>query len=246
MIAGIIPARYASTRFPGKPLIDIKGKSMIRRVYEQAIKAESLSFVAVATDDERIYQHVKSWGGHVIMTSAQHQSGTERCLEAIKKAEGNFEYIINIQGDEPLLNPEQINQLAAALKSDSVEIATQIKKAERYEWLANPGEVKVVINSRKEALYFSRNIIPYVKDIPENEWHKAFTFFRHVGLYAYRKDILEQIASLPASPLEKAESLEQLRWLENGYRILCVETEYESLCVDTPEDFERILPLIKE
>lgn len=246
MIAGIIPARYASTRFPGKPLIDIQGKSMIQRVYEKALQSKSLSTVIVATDDERIFNHVQSFGGNVVMTANHHPSGTDRCLESLQKLKENYSYVINIQGDEPFIEPAQIDELADVLKDESIELATQMIKVNSHELLFNKGEVKIVLNSKNEALYFSRMVIPFIKGVDEKEWHKHHTYYRHVGMYAYRRDVLEKICQLPVSPLEKAESLEQLRWVENGFRIKCVETKYESHCIDSPEDVEKVLTLIKK
>ncbi len=240
MIAGIIPARYASTRFPGKPLAEINGKSMIQRVYERAMQSPALATVAVATDDERIAAHVRSFGGNVVMTAAHHPSGTDRCYEAVTQLDGNYTYVINIQGDEPFIDPEQINELAAVLHDGTTEIATQMIAVTSYEELADMGEVKITLNTQSEALYFSRMTIPYIKGVDEKEWHLHHTYYRHVGMYAYRTDILRALTQLPVSALEKAESLEQLRWLENGYRIKCVPTKYESHCVDTPEDLERL------
>jgi 3-deoxy-manno-octulosonate cytidylyltransferase (CMP-KDO synthetase) len=245
MILGIIPARYGSSRFPGKPLADIQGKSMIQRVYEQASKAKKLSKVVVATDDERIISHVKSFGGQVVNTLPHHPSGTDRCFEALQKTEGKFEYVINIQGDEPFLSPEQINELASACR-DQAELVTQMIAVDSYDVLFDKGEVKIVLNDKQEALYFSRMVIPFIKGIEEKDWHKHHTYYRHVGMYAYRADILERITRLMPSPLEKAESLEQLRWLEAGYRIKCITTKYDSHCVDTPEDIEKVLKLMKK
>jgi 3-deoxy-manno-octulosonate cytidylyltransferase (CMP-KDO synthetase) len=245
MILGIIPARYGSSRFPGKPLAEIQGKSMIQRVYEQASKAKKLSKVVVATDDERISNHVKSFGGNVVNTLPHHPSGTDRCFEALQKSGGKYEYVINIQGDEPFLAPEQIDELASACK-DQAELVTQMIAVDSHDVLFDKGEVKIVLNDKQEALYFSRMVIPFVKGIDEKDWHKHHTYFRHVGMYAYRADILERITRLMPSPLEKAESLEQLRWLEAGYRIKCITTKYDSHCVDTPEDIEKVLKLMKK
>ncbi len=246
MIVGIIPARYASTRFPGKPLIDIMGKSMLQRVFEQATKSPSLNKVVVATDDQRIYDHVKSFDGDVVMTSASHPSGTDRCMEALKKLGGNYQYIINIQGDEPFIEPDQIDELAGVLRVDTTELATQMIAVDSHEMLFDRGEVKIVLNNKSEALYFSRMAIPFIKGADEKEWHVRHRYYRHVGMYAYRKDILEKITQLPVSSLEKAESLEQLRWIENGYKIKCVITKYESHCIDTPGDVEKVLRLINK
>jgi 3-deoxy-manno-octulosonate cytidylyltransferase (CMP-KDO synthetase) len=243
MIVGIIPARYASSRFPGKPLVDIKGKSMIQRVYEQATKS-SLKKIVVATDDKRIYDHVIQFGGEAVMTSADHPSGTDRCWEAVQQLKEPYQYVINIQGDEPLIDPKQIDELVAVLKNGTTELATQMIKIDSHALLFNTGEVKIVLNTNNEALYFSRSIIPFIKDMDEKEWHLHHDYYRHVGMYAYRTDILSKLTDLPVSPLEKAESLEQLRWLENGFKIKCVTTAFESHCIDTPEDLQGILHLV--
>lgn len=240
MIAGIIPARFASTRFPGKPLAKINGKTMIQRVYEQAVMSQYLDVVVVATDDERIYNHVLSFGGRAVMTAPDHPSGTDRCYEALTHLGDGYEYVINIQGDEPFIAPAQIDELAAVLKEGKVEIATQMIAVSDHDSLFDRGEVKIVLNENMEGMYFSRMVIPYIKGVAENEWHLHHTYYRHVGMYAYRSDILAQITKLPVSKLENAESLEQLRWVENGYRIKCVPTTYESHCIDTPEDLERL------
>lgn len=244
MILGIIPARYESTRFPGKPLIDIMGKSMIQRVYEQSLLAAKLDKVLIATDDERIANHARGFGAEVIITHKNHPSGTDRCFEALEKVGGNYEYVINIQGDEPFINPEQINELATVCNGQT-ELATQMIQVDNYSVLFDKGEVKIVLNEAGEALYFSRSVIPYFKDIPENEWHLHHPYFRHVGMYAYRRDVLKAITILKPSSLEKAESLEQLRWLENGYKIRLVQTQFDSHCIDTPGDIEKVLKLIK-
>jgi 3-deoxy-manno-octulosonate cytidylyltransferase (CMP-KDO synthetase) len=245
MILGIIPARYASTRFPGKPLIDIQGKSMIQRVYEQAAKSKSLDKVVVATDDARIMEHVQSFGGEAVMTKEDHPSGTDRCWEAYQNLGQDFHYIINIQGDEPFIDPSQIDTLAAVLKDGTTELATLIISVKDYAMLADMGEVKVVLNTNMEALYFSRMIIPYIKGVSQEQWHEHHAYFRHVGMYAYRNDILEKVTRLSVSSLEKAESLEQLRWLENGFKIKCALTDFESHCIDTPEDVEKVLALLQ-
>ncbi|MDH5396553.1 MAG: 3-deoxy-manno-octulosonate cytidylyltransferase [Cyclobacteriaceae bacterium] len=235
-ITGIIPARYGSTRFPGKALADIRGKSMIQRVYEQAIK--TLHRVVVATDDQRIADHVKNFG-EVVMTGVHHQSGTDRCAEVIEKLAIHSGYIINIQGDEPFIQPEQIQALSLVLDGFT-EIATLIKKAEDVDELENPNVVKVVINNRNEALYFSRHKIPFVRQNSGSQENSP-VYYKHLGVYAYRTDVLSEIASLKSSMLEKAESLEQLRWLENGYKIKVVETNTETVGIDTPADLERLL-----
>lgn len=244
MIVGIIPARYASSRFPGKPLIDIKGKSMIQRVYEQAKKATQLQKVAVATDDEKIFDHVKKFGGEVVITAAHHPSGTDRCWDALQQLKEDYQYVINIQGDEPFIEPAQIDELAEILNDGTTQLATQMIAVDNHKILFDKGEVKIVLNNNNEALYFSRMVIPFIKGVDEKDWHKQHQYFRHVGMYAYRKDILEKITQLPVSALEKAESLEQLRWIENGFKIKCVVTKYESHCIDTPEDVEKVLALM--
>lgn len=244
MIVGIIPARYESSRFPGKPLIDIKGKTMIQRVVERAQQSKYLSAVVVATDDARIYDHVISLGAKSVMTSSAHPSGTDRCYEALTKLDREYKYVINIQGDEPMLEPEQIDELAKVLLQGEIELATQIASVDDTETLWSEGEVKVVLNDKSEALYFSRSVIPYIKSKHKEEWHLHHPFWRHVGMYAYRADVLEKLTKLPLASLEKAESLEQLRWLQAGFTIQCVPTKYNSYCVDTPEDLKAIMSMI--
>ncbi len=242
-ILGVIPARYASSRFPAKPLVDMGGKSMIRRVYEQAKKSRFLSKVVVATDHEAIFQHVAEFGGEVCLTSTHHASGTDRCHEALTKEDSSFDYIINIQGDEPFIAPEQIDLLASLLNGKT-ELATLIKKIDTVEQLFNPNLVKVVVTANAEALYFSRSPIPYFRNLDQAEWVTHHQYFKHIGMYAYRKDVLEKITQLPLSSLEKAESLEQLRWLENGYKIYVKETNIETIGIDTPEDLKNALQYI--
>lgn len=236
--ATIIPARYASTRFPGKPLAMISGKMMIQRVFEQASKASGL--VYVATDDSRIYEAVRSFGGSVVMTSASHRSGTDRCAEAVKeitKETGKeIDVVINIQGDEPFINPVQVELLKSCFDDASVEIATLIREVKEDESLTNSNQVKVVKSLQNNALYFSRSPIPYLRDIPTAEWTKHHTYYKHIGMYAYRTSTLEKLTKLGAGTLEKAESLEQNRWLENGYSIRCAVTLHESVGIDTPAD----------
>jgi 3-deoxy-manno-octulosonate cytidylyltransferase (CMP-KDO synthetase) len=244
MIVGIIPARYASTRFPGKPLINIQGKTMIQRVYEQASKSSLLDKVVIATDDARIAEHVVSFGGEVVMTKEEHPSGTDRCWDALQQIGGNYQYVINIQGDEPFIDPSQIDSLAGVLKDVGTELATLIISVDNYEVLFDMGEVKVVLNDNMEGMYFSRMVIPYIKSVPQEDWHKHHKYYRHVGMYAYRTDVLEKICKLSVSSLEKAESLEQLRWLEAGFKIKCAITNFDSHCIDTPEDVEKVLRLM--
>jgi 3-deoxy-manno-octulosonate cytidylyltransferase (CMP-KDO synthetase) len=241
MILGIIPARFASTRFPGKALTDIQGKSMIQRVYEQAVKSNRLEKIVVATDDERIATHVKKFGGEYVMTKPDHLSGTDRCYEAFKRVGGPFKSIINIQGDEPFIDPSQIDLLADTITSEGTELATLVIPVDSHELLFSQGEVKVVLNTKMEAIYFSRMAIPFLSGFEQTEWHKHYNYYRHVGMYAYRADILKKISGLEPSLLEKAESLEQLRWLENGFRIKVAVTQYDSHCIDTPEDIARVL-----
>jgi 3-deoxy-manno-octulosonate cytidylyltransferase (CMP-KDO synthetase) len=240
---GIIPARFASTRFPGKPLANIHGKTMIQCVYEQAKKA--IDDVVVATDDDRIASKVRSFGGQVVMTAADHQSGTDRCFEALHRyqelASKHFEVIINIQGDEPFIQPEQINLVKTCFNDDSVDIATLVKKIDENSIIFDPNKVKVVVNKKMEAMYFSRSPVPHMRNTQEAEWKKHHTFFLHIGMYAYRASALEEISSLEQSSLELAESLEQLRWLENGLKIKTAETQYESFGIDTPEDLEQAI-----
>lgn len=248
-ILGIIPARYASTRFPAKPLVDIGGKSMIQRVYEQASSAEVLSKVVVATDDERIFEHVQAFGGAVVMTSTEHPSGTDRCFEALQKVEAEFEevfdYVINIQGDEPFIQPRQIEILAGCLDGNT-ELATLIKKIEDQVTLFNINTPKVIFNELDEAIYFSRQTIPHLRGIEPSEWLNAHDFYKHIGIYAYRSDILGKITSLPMAVLEKAESLEQLRWLAHGYKIKVAITPYDSFGIDVPADLKEAVERLKK
>ena len=239
-ILGIIPARYQSTRFPGKVLVDIKGKSMVQRVYEQASKSTLLSKVIIATESEEVRAHVKSFGGEAVLTNDNHASGTDRCFEALTLQKETYDYVVNIQGDEPFISPAQIDELAALLNGE-VELATLIKKITTNAELFNYGEVKTVFNNEMEALYFSRQPIPYGRSEGEMEWLSHREYYKHIGIYAYRADVLDKVSKLPVSSLEKAESLEQLRWLENGLKIKLAYTEHESVCIDTKEDLDRVL-----
>jgi 3-deoxy-manno-octulosonate cytidylyltransferase (CMP-KDO synthetase) len=241
MILGVIPARYASTRFPGKPLADIKGRSMIRRVYDQVCKASLISKVVVATDDERIFQHVKEFNGQVVMTSPHHPSGTDRCCEALMIMGEGVTHVINIQGDEPFIDPDQINLLASALMDPGVMIATLVVPVTSAEILFNENNVKAVLNEKKEAMYFSRSPVPFMRGIEKDKWHLQHSYYRHIGMYGYRADVLKEITKLQPSSLEQAESLEQLRWLQNGYRIRCIVTDHDNIGIDTPKDLERVL-----
>ncbi len=237
-ITGIIPARYASTRFPGKPLVLIDGKTMIQRVYEQSKKSKLLNRVVVATDDERIYNHVIAFGGEVLMTASYHQSGTERCAEVAEKIIADA--YINIQGDEPYIHPEQIDEVALLLQKHEVEIATLVKQISDCEELFNINKPKVVIGNNNRALYFSRQTIPFLRDVEQKEWLNHHTFYKHIGIYGYKRKSLLEIVKLPISSLEKAEALEQLRWIENGYNIYTSVTNLESYSVDTKDDLKTL------
>jgi 3-deoxy-manno-octulosonate cytidylyltransferase (CMP-KDO synthetase) len=242
----IIPARYNSSRFPGKPLVDIGGKTMIQRVYEQASKV--LTDVYVATDDERIFNAVIAFGGKAIMTSDQHRSGTDRCYEAFSKLQEWFDVVINIQGDEPFIQPEQIMELQKCFEEPDTQIATLAKRItdkEGFEVLNNPNNPKLVVNSLNEAMYFSRSVIPFKRGTETQHWISEHSYLKHIGIYAYRADILRDLTVLAQSPLELAESLEQLRWLENGYRIKVGYTDAETFGIDTPEDLEKVKELLK-
>lgn len=284
-ILGVIPARFASTRFPGKPLVDINGKTMIQRVYAQAKKCKSLAHVVVATDDVRIFQHVQSFGGHVMMTSETHQSGTDRCAEVVEKLnfelqtrhldrgeavvfdkitlkyDGIFTAVINIQGDEPFIQPEQIEKIVdilrgpnlikkgklkikdetSSLQMPSFDIATLVKKIDNQADIDNPNVVKAVFGQGGRAVYFSRSPVPFLRNVDKKEWSASGQFYKHIGLYGYKTSVLLDIARLPPSNLEGLESLEQLRWLENGYLIGVAETDLETVGIDTPEDLKKII-----
>ena len=287
-ILGVIPARYASTRFPGKPLVDINGKSMIQRVYEQAKKCKSLAHVVVATDDERIFEHVMAFGGEAMMTSATHQSGTDRCAEVVEKLNfdiqtrdldsdeavifdkitpkrvGIFTAVINIQGDEPFIQPEQIEKVVDILlikneklkiknsdnsatqtlnvkaETPNFDIATLVKRIDNQADIDNPNVVKAVFGESGRAVYFSRSPIPFLRNMDKKDWSKSGQFFKHIGLYGYKTSVLLDLARLSPSNLEQLESLEQLRWLENGYAIGIAETDLETIGIDTPEDLKEI------
>ncbi|MBR6285441.1 MAG: 3-deoxy-manno-octulosonate cytidylyltransferase [Bacteroidaceae bacterium] len=244
---GIIPARYASTRFPAKPLAMLGGKTVIQRVYEQVSKA--LDEAIVATDDERIEKAVKAFGGKVVMTSVNHKSGTDRCYEAYVNNAKEYDVIINIQGDEPFIAPEQLESIKACFDDESTDIATLVKpfsESDGVEALQNPNSPKVVVDKNMRAMYFSRSVIPYLRGKETGEWLKSHTYYKHIGLYAYRAEVLKAITSLPQSSLELAESLEQLRWLENGYNIKVGVTNIETIGIDTPEDLARAEEFLKK
>jgi 3-deoxy-manno-octulosonate cytidylyltransferase (CMP-KDO synthetase) len=243
-IAGIIPSRYASTRFPGKPLALIGNKTMIQRVYEQAVKAASLEQVFVATDDSRIEKAVMDFGGKVVMTSEKHKSGTDRCMEAIEKIEqsgSTFDVIVNIQGDEPFIEPNSIETLTAGFQNPEVQIATLAKKITSSSDLFNHNINKVILDKHKNAIYFSRHPIPFIKNHEPETWISKFDFYKHIGIYAYRASTLQKITGIEMSSLEIAESLEQLRWIENGYKIHVDLTDYDSIAIDTPDDLLKFL-----
>lgn len=235
---GIIPARYGSSRLPGKPLALINGKTMIQRVYEQASQSASLSAVVVATDDERILKTVEEFGGKALMTNSEHQSGTDRCLDALNQLEEDYEIVVNIQGDEPYISPEQIDLILSCFHSENTEIATLVKLIEEETDLWNPNKPKVIMDEDDFAIYFSRQCIPYMKEHEKSEWQKQFNFYKHIGMYAYRAATLKEICSLKMSRLEKAEGLEQLRWIEHGYKIKTAISDTEAFSVDTPEDLD--------
>lgn len=236
----IIPARYASTRFPAKPLAMLGGKPIIQRVYERV--SSVIDNTVVATDDERIKSAVEAFGGRVVMTSTHHRSGTDRCFEAFTIAGADSDVIINVQGDEPFIDPSQLRSLMACFDDPTTDIATLVKPFTPeigIEALRNPNSPKVVVGANHQALYFSRSVIPYLRGIDENEWLSHHTFYKHIGLYAYRADVLRQISAMPPGCLEQAESLEQLRWLEAGLAIKVGETNIETIGIDTPEDLAR-------
>ncbi len=244
---GIIPARYASTRFPAKPLAMLGGKTVIQRVYEQV--AGVLDDAYVATDDERIEAAVKEFGGKVVMTSVHHKSGTDRCFEAACKIGGDYDVVVNIQGDEPFIQPSQLHSIQACFDDPATQIATLVKPFTAdndISLLENPNSPKVVLDKNRNALYFSRSVIPYLRNVEKADWLKRHTFYKHIGLYAYRLEVLKEITALPQSPLELAESLEQLRWLENGYLIKAGISEVETIGIDTPEDLARAEEFLKQ
>lgn len=239
-ILGIIPVRYHSSRFPGKALADVHGKTMVQRVYEQAMLAEGLDRVVVATDHLKIFDHINEIGGKVCMTSEDHPSGTDRCREAMELEPDGYNFVVNIQGDQPFIDPRQIDDLCKNLVPD-VQIATQARRIEMQELLIDPNCVKVIIDSQGKAIYFSRSPLPFQRAHSVDKWISLHQYYQHIGIYAYRSDILREITQLAMSSLEQAEGLEQLRWLENGYSIKVLTTNYQVQGIDTPEDLEKAL-----
>ena len=240
---GIIPARYASTRFPGKPLALLGGKPVIQHVYEKV--AAVLEAAYVATDDERIYDVVKSFGGQVVMTRTNHKSGTDRIEEAIEKIGGEWDVVVNVQGDEPFVAKSQLDTICHCFDDPTTQIATLGKPFESMEAVQNPNSPKIVVDNMGFAMYFSRSVIPYVRGKEKSSWLTHYPFLKHLGIYAYRKDVLRQITQLPQSSLEIAESLEQLRWLQNGFKIKVGTTDVETVGIDTPQDLERAEEFLK-
>ena len=236
-VIGIIPARYASSRFPGKPLAKLGGKYVIQRVVEQV--GAVLDDVYVATDDERIYNIATSMGAKAVMTRSDHQSGTDRIAEALEKIGGNFDVVVNIQGDEPFIQKSQIETVVACFNDADTQIATLGKKFATIEEAKNPNSPKIILDNRSYAMYFTRALAPYIRGKEESQWLNVYPFLKHIGLYAYRTEVLREITKLPQSPLELAEGLEQLRWLQNGYKIKVGLTEVETVGIDTPEDLQR-------
>lgn len=240
---GIIPARYASTRFPGKPLALLGGKPVIQHVYEKV--AAVLETAYVATDDERIYDVVKSFGGQVVMTRTDHKSGTDRIEEAIEKIGGEWDVVVNVQGDEPFVAKSQLDTICHCFDDPTTQIATLGKPFESMEAVQNPNSPKIVVDNMGFAMYFSRSVIPYVRGKEKSSWLTHYPFLKHLGIYAYRKDVLRQVTQLPQSSLEIAESLEQLRWLQNGFKIKVGTTDVETVGIDTPQDLERAEEFLK-
>lgn len=245
-VTGIIPARYASTRFPGKPLVDLAGKSMLQRVYERCLLSTSLTDIIIATDDDRIFEHAKTFTERVCMTSEDHPSGTDRCAEVVMNMDFDADIIVNIQGDEPLINPHQIDLLVRCFNDPQTQIATLIKKITDENVLFNPNTPKVILDEHDFAIYFSRETIPHLRNIDKNEWLEHHTFYQHIGIYAYQTQVLQDITKLPQSALEKAESLEQLRWISNQYKIKTAITTEETIAIDSPEDVHRVISLLKD
>lgn len=247
-ILALIPSRYGSSRFEGKPLADIFGLPMVVRVFNQA--SQVFDNVYIATDDHRIEEVAKKHGCKVVMTSASHPSGTDRCREALEKVEKTtalkFDVVVNIQGDEPFIHTEQLSQIAQSFEDEQVDIATLVKPFEKDEDIFNVNSPKVVLSAQMFALYFSRSVVPFIRGTEKEAWQEKHTFYKHIGLYAYRADVLREITELPQGVLEKCESLEQLRWLENGYTIKCSVTHHKTYAIDTPEDLKTVLECLKQ
>ena len=241
-VVAVIPARYASTRYPGKPLVDLGGKPMIQRTYEQVTSVQGWDQVIIATDDARIFDAASSFGAEVMMTSTTHLSGTDRCAEVLANLGKGIDYVVNIQGDEPFIEPQQLIEITQAMVSNA-PILTLVKQITTIDTLFNPNCPKVVLDNKNQALYFSRHAIPYMRGLPQEDWLAHHRYFKHIGLYAYRSDILKSISQLPISNLENSEALEQLRWLQNGFPIQTVETQFETIGIDSPEDLEKIKKL---
>jgi 3-deoxy-manno-octulosonate cytidylyltransferase (CMP-KDO synthetase) len=240
-ILGVIPARYGSVRFPAKVLANLHGKPVVQWVYERASLA--IPNLVVATDNQLVADAVASFGGNFVMTSAEHISGTDRCCEAMELFDKDVDYVVNIQGDEPFIDMEQLQKIVSLLDGKT-EIATLINPVSDWETLENPSEAKVILNVKQEAIYFSRSVIPFVRGLDKSEWLNQVQFYRHLGVYAYRADVLRQIAQLSPSPLEKAESLEQLRWIENGFKIKVGITDFDCIGIDTPDDLEKVIDML--
>lgn len=244
----IIPARFASTRFPGKPLAQLGDMTVIQRVYSQVVKEIPTAYVA--TDDARIYDHVKSWDGNVVMTRSDHKSGTDRIAEAmetIEKTNGEkYDVVVNVQGDEPFIQPEQIQSICRCFDDETTQIATLGKRfGDNIEAIKNPNSPKILLDNNGFAMYFSRSVVPFIRGKELSEWAAAYPFLKHIGMYAYRREVLKEVTQLPQSSLEIAESLEQLRWLQNGYKIKVGETDIETIGIDTPEDLEKAISHLK-
>ena len=239
-IIAIIPSRYGSTRFPGKPLVDIAGKTLIQRVYEQCLKATKVAKTIVATDDVRIFDHVKSFGGNVVMTTSEHPTGTDRCVEAYVNNGEKYDFVLNIQGDEPFVDPKQIDALAAIFEGNpNAEIGTLAKLITDPAEIFDPKEAKIVFNAQKQVLYMSRSAVPFIKDCPNDLWHTKFDFYKHIGVYGFSEKVLLEISKMGQTALEKVESLEQLRWLDK-YTMHLGFTDIDTLSIDSPSDLEEV------
>ena len=242
----VIPARYNSTRFPGKPLTDIGGQSMLQRVYHQTQKAKNIQSIIIATDDNRIQEHASSFGAEVMMTSDRHPSGTDRIAEVISKLNESYDIVVNVQGDEPFINPSQIDALVDLFSNVNVDIATMVKPLSGIQEYENPNVVKAVMADNGKVLYFSRSNIPYFRKGYKDQTFSSVTGYKHLGMYAYRSSVLSKLAKLAPSSLEQAEQLEQLRWLQNGFSISACITHEETIAIDTPDDLQRAVMFLKQ